>query len=102
MSFQINKSDFTVINSTDDWQPRPAIKEALSRLDSMFRDGAPTLEAGRTWISFDNIVGRTTIFATPIDMKTPDRYQVKSKIADDIDIDGKPALLESLKAELKY
>jgi len=80
MSFEITNSDFTVINPTNDWRPRPAIKEALSRLDSMFRDGTPTLEAGDTWISFDNIVGRTTIFATPIDMKTPDGYHLLDRL----------------------
>jgi hypothetical protein len=80
MSFEITKSDFTVINSTSDWQPRPAIKEAISRLSSVFEDAYPAAESGDTWVSFDNTIGRTTIFATPIDIKTPDGFHLLDRL----------------------
>ena len=76
MSFEINISDFTVIKNTSDWQPRPAIKEAMGHLCTVFSETYPNAETGDTWVSFDNAVGRTTIFATPIDIMTPDGYHL--------------------------
>ena len=89
MSFAIQKSDFTVINSVDDWQPRPAMQAGMSRLSSHFCEVCPGAECGDTWVSFDNMIGRTTIFATPIDMRTPeglhllDRLVVKTDLPRD-------------------
>ena len=80
MSFEINSSDFTVIKNTSDWQPRPAIKEAMGHLCSVFSEGYPGAEVGDTWVSFDNVVGRTTIFATPIDIKTPDGFHLLDRL----------------------
>ena len=80
MSFEIKSSDFTVIKTTSDWQPRPAIKEAMAHLCSVFSEEYPSAEFGDTWVSFDNIIGRTTIFATPIDIKTPDGFHLLDRL----------------------
>lgn len=80
MSFEITKSDFAVVNSMNNWQPRLAIKEAISRLSSVFEEAYPAVESGDTWVSFDNTVGRTTIFATPIDIKTPDGFHLLDRL----------------------
>ncbi len=80
MSFEIKDSDFTVIKSSSDWQPRPAMKEAMGHLCSVFSEAYPNAETGDTWVSFDNAVGRTTIFATPIDIKTPDGYHLLDRL----------------------
>jgi len=80
MSFEINSSDFTVIKNTSDWQPRPAIKEAMGHLCTVFSEAYPNAETGDTWVSFDNAVGRTTIFATPIDIMTPDGFHLLDRL----------------------
>jgi hypothetical protein len=80
MSFEIKKPDFTVIKNINDWQPRPAIKEAMGHLCNVFSEAYPGAETGDTWVSFDNTVGRTTIFATPIDIKTPDGYHLVDRL----------------------
>ena len=80
MSFEITKSDFTVIKNISDWQPRPAMQEAMGQLCSVFSEAYPNAETGDTWVSFDNAVGRTTIFATPVDIKTPDGYHLVDRL----------------------
>jgi hypothetical protein len=80
MSFEIKKSDFTVIKTVRDWQPRPALREAMHHFGSVFSGAYPNAETGDTWVSFDNAFGRTTIFATPIDIKTPDGFHLLDRL----------------------
>ena len=80
MSFEIKNTDFTIINGTNNWQPRPAMKAAMESLCGFFSDAYPSTETGDTWLSFDNAIGRTTIFATPIDFKTPDGYHLLDRL----------------------
>lgn len=80
MSTTISNSDFTVVKSRENWQPRPAILEAMGHLADVFKEAYSTTETGDTWLAFDNAIGRTTIFATPIDITTQDGYHVLDRI----------------------
>ena len=80
MSHAIRNSDFTVINSTTGWQPRPVIREAMETLRSALGVVCSSIESGDTWLSFDNTLGRTTIFATPVDIETRDGYHLLDRL----------------------
>jgi len=48
MSLEIKNTDFTIINGTSDWQPRPAMKAAMESLCGFFSESCPGTETGVT------------------------------------------------------
>jgi hypothetical protein len=56
------------------------MQEALRIFGNVFSEGYPDVETGETWVSFKNFFGRTTIFAIPIDIETPDGFHLLDRI----------------------
>lgn len=56
------------------------MRAVMESLSGFFSDAYASTETGDTWLSFDNTIGRTTIFATPIDFKTPDGYHLLDRL----------------------
>jgi hypothetical protein len=73
-------TDLPAWADTGGWRPRPALATLLEQVQYALRESFANFVTGWTFMSFDNIVGRTTIFAIPVDFMTPDGYQLLDRI----------------------